>query len=156
MTPRSEMVEFLDHLKKAGFDYSTRSGISISPFELENIVPDKEKILAAAEKKLVQITEHFTQGFYSEEERKQKRKQTSFYHIWDSGARASDESLTQIAGMRGNITDYSGEVKEMAITSSLWEGLTPFEFFISDFGATKGMIDTALKTAEAGYLTRRL
>ncbi|CAG8653308.1 15646_t:CDS:2, partial [Cetraspora pellucida] len=162
MTPRSEMVEFLDHLKKAGFDYSTRSGISISPFELENIVPDKEKILAAAEKKLVQIAEHFTQEECKEKLKEKlvanlaKRKQTSFYHIWDSGARASDESLTQIAGMRGNITDYSGEVKEMAITSSLWEGLTPFEFFISDFGATKGMIDTALKTAEAGYLTRRL
>ncbi|CAG8448666.1 7896_t:CDS:2 [Racocetra fulgida] len=162
MTPRSEMVEFLDHLKKAGFDYSTRSGISISPFELENIVPDKEKILAAAEKKLVQIAEHFTQEECKEKLKEKlvanlaKRKQTSFYHIWDSGARASDESLTQIAGMRGNITDYSGEVKETAITSSLWEGLTPFEFFISDFGATKGMIDTALKTAEAGYLTRRL
>ncbi|WNE41047.1 MAG: DNA-directed RNA polymerase subunit beta' [Mycoplasmataceae bacterium] len=176
-TPRQEIVEFLDKLKNIGFDYATRSGISISPFEVEEIV-SKEKILTKAEKKDREIEEHFAQGFYSEEEKKQKRievwedckeeirnqminnlikkENTSFYHIWLSGARASDESLNQIFGMRGNTTNYLGEVIETPIKSSLWEGVSPFEFFVSVYGAIKGMIDIALKTAEAGYLTLRL
>jgi DNA-directed RNA polymerase subunit beta' len=177
ITPQQEMVEFLDKLKNVGFDYATRSGISISPFEVEEIV-SKEKILADAEKKDKEVEKHFAEGLYSEEEKKQKRiaiweeckedirKQlvsnltkkdnTSFYHIWLSGARASDESLNQIFGMRGNTTNYLGEVIETPITSSLWEGMSPFEFFVSVYGAIKGMIDIALKTAEAGYLTLRL
>ncbi|MEG7978393.1 MAG: hypothetical protein NY202_00245 [Mollicutes bacterium UO1] len=177
ITPHQEMIEFLDQLKKVGFDYATYSGISISPFELEEII-SKEKILVTTEKKITEIDEHFAQGFYHEAEKKQKKiavweeckeslqnqlitnlekkNTTSFYHIWHSGARASGESLTQIFAMRGNTTNYLGEVIETPITSSLWEGLSPFEFFISVYGAVKGMIDIALKTAEAGYLTRRL
>jgi len=73
MTPRPEMVQFLDELKKISFDYATRSGISIPPFELEGIISSKEKFLAEAEKKENEINEHFSQGFYSEEERKQKK-----------------------------------------------------------------------------------
>jgi len=73
MTPRSEMVEFLDQLKKISFDYATRSGISIPPFELEGIVSNKEKILDETKKKEDKINEHFSQGFYNEEERKQKK-----------------------------------------------------------------------------------
>ncbi|CAG8568136.1 9108_t:CDS:2, partial [Paraglomus occultum] len=73
ITPRPEMVEFLDQLKKVSFDYATRSGISISPFELEAIISDKEKVLAKAEKEAKKIADHFAQGFYSEEERKQKK-----------------------------------------------------------------------------------
>ena len=133
------MVEFLDQLKKVSFDYATRSGISISPFELGEIV-SKEKTLAEARKKVGEIEAHFAQGFYNEEESKQKRIEvwedckenlqnqlvanlekkntTSFYHIWDSGARASSESLTQIFAMRGNTTNYLGEVIETPITSS--------------------------------------
>ncbi|CAG8577173.1 7684_t:CDS:1 [Ambispora gerdemannii] len=171
------MIEFLDQLKRVGFDYATYSGISISPFELGEIIV-KEKTLKEAEKKVTEIDKHFVQGFYNEAEKKQKKiavwedckenlqnqlvanlekkHTTSFYHIWDSGARASGESLTQIFAMRGNTTNYLGEVIETPITSSLWEGLSPFEFFISVYGAVKGMIDIALKTAEAGYLTRRL
>ncbi|CAI2186243.1 3666_t:CDS:2 [Funneliformis geosporum] len=104
IVPRPEMLKFLDQLKKVSFDYATSSGISIPPFELEGIISNKEKILTEAYQKENQITKHFSQ---------------------DSGARASDESLTQIFGMRV-------------------------------YGAVKGMIDIALKTAEAGYLTRRL
>lgn len=175
--PKEEMVEFLDQLKKLGFEYATYSGISISPFELEGIVY-KEKELEQAEKKIKQIDEHFSQGLYNEAEEKtkkiavweeckdnlqlqlidnlQKRTNSSFYSIWYSGARASSENLTQIFAMRGLTTNYLGEVIKTPIISSLWEGLTPFEFFFSVYGAMKGMIDTALKTAEAGYLTRRI
>jgi DNA-directed RNA polymerase subunit beta' len=80
----------------------------------------------------------------------------SFYHIWTSGARASSENLTQLFAMRGHTTNYLGEIIETPIISSLWEGLSPFEFFISVYGAIKGMTDIALKTAAAGDLTRRL
>jgi DNA-directed RNA polymerase subunit beta' len=78
------------------------------------------------------------------------------YYLWDSGARASSENLTQVFGMRGSMTDYKGNIIETPILSSLKEGLNPFEFFISVYGAMKGMMDTALKTSEAGYLTRQL
>ncbi|CAG8611881.1 6933_t:CDS:2 [Ambispora gerdemannii] len=125
------MVDFLDKLKKLGFDYATSSGISISPWELGTIV-DKEKLLTQAEAKINQADSYYSQ------------------------ARASSENLTQIFAMRGHTTNYLGEVIETPITSSLWEGLSPLEFFISVYGAIKGMIDLALKTAEAGYLTRRL
>jgi DNA-directed RNA polymerase subunit beta' len=171
------MVEFLDQLKKLSFDYATYSGISISPFELEGIVV-KEKPVAQAEEKVKQIDNYCLEGYYDEVKAQQekiviweeckdelqkqlvnnlaKRSSTSFYHIWDSGARASSENLTQLFAMRGHATNYLGEVIEMPIVSSLWEGLSPFEFFISVYGAVKGMIDIALKTAQAGDLTRRL
>lgn len=174
---REEVIEFLDKLKQIGFDQAARSGISISPFELEGVV-NKEKELKQAEKEIKKVDDYSSQGFYNEEESKQKKitiwenckdnlqqqlvnnlekKNTaSLYHIWDSGARASSENLTQIFAMRGLTTNYLGEVLETPIISSLWEGLSPFEFFISVYGAMKGMIDIALKTAEAGYLTRRL
>ncbi|CAG8768641.1 9042_t:CDS:2, partial [Racocetra persica] len=116
------MVEFLDKLKNIGFDHATCSGISISPFEVEKIVPNKEKILAATEKKATQINDHFTQGFYSEEERKQRM-----------------------------IT-----IQELELVMKVSPKFSACEFQISTLGATKGMIDIALKTAEAGYLTRRL
>ncbi|CAI2195403.1 11171_t:CDS:1, partial [Funneliformis geosporum] len=73
MVPRLEMVEFLDHLKKISFEYATRSGISIPPFELDGIISDKAKILAEAEQKEHKITDYFSQGFYNEEERKLKK-----------------------------------------------------------------------------------
>jgi len=85
-----------------------------------------------------------------------QKTNSSLYYLWDSGARANIENLNQIFGMRGNMTDYKGTTIETPILSSLKEGLNPFEFFISVYGAMKGMMDTALKTAEAGYLTRQL
>jgi len=177
ITPRDKMIEFLDKLKKLGFNYATYSGISISPFEIEELA-DKKNLLKQSEEKIKQIDKHYSQGFYNEQEYKQikiniwqdckdqlqekltsnleENNHTSLYYIWDSGARASSENLTQIFAMRGLTTNYLGEVLETPITSSLREGLSPFEFFISVYGAMKGMIDIALKTAEAGYLTRRL
>jgi len=85
-----------------------------------------------------------------------QKTNSSLYYLWDSGARANIENLNQIFGMRGNMNDYKGTTIETPILSSLKEGLNPFEFFISVYGAMKGMMDTALKTAEAGYLTRQL
>jgi len=134
------MIEFLDKLKECGFKYATYSGISISPFELGKLVT-KEKDLAQAEKKVSQIEDHYFQGFYHEEESQQKKiavweeckdnlqkqlvgnmekkSDSSFYHIWDSGARASSENLTQLFAMRGLTTNYLGEIMETPITSSL-------------------------------------
>ncbi|CAJ0837630.1 2876_t:CDS:10, partial [Entrophospora sp. SA101] len=164
ITPHEEMVKFLDNLKEISFRYATYSGISISPFELGEVVV-KRKELARAEQKIKEIDNYYSQGFYKEcKDNLQeqlisnlaKKSNTSIYHIWDSGARASSENLTQIFAMRGNTTNYLGEIIETPIISSLWEGLTPFEFFTSVYGAVKGMVDIALKTAEAGYLTRRL
>ena len=171
------MVEFLDQLKKISFDYATRSGISISPFELAKIVT-KTLSLKKAQKEIEQIDQEYMEGYHDEKEDEQKRMAawekckenlqqqliknlekktaTSFYQIWDSGARISSESLVQLFAMRGHATNYLGEIIQTPIVSSLWEGLSPLEFFISTYGTIKGMIDIALKTAEAGYLTRRL
>ncbi|RHZ35465.1 DNA-directed RNA polymerase subunit beta' [endosymbiont GvMRE of Glomus versiforme] len=174
---RKEMVCFLDKLKKISFTYVTRSGISISPFELDEVTSKKE-LLRKTEKKIEQVDYHYSQGFYTEKQKIQKKiefwgeckdelqrqlinnleknSNSSFYHIWNSGARASSENLAQLFVMRGHTTNYLGEIVETPIISSLWEGLSPFEFFTSVYGAMKGMIDLALKTAIAGDLTRRL
>ncbi|MCE8158974.1 MAG: DNA-directed RNA polymerase subunit beta' [Candidatus Moeniiplasma glomeromycotorum] len=176
-TPHSEMVEFLDQLKTIGFDYATQSGISISPFELSEIITKSPEIEKAYQE-IEQIDQEYTEGYHDEKEDEQKRitvwekckenlqqqlinnlekkTTTSFYQIWDSGARISTESLVQVFAMRGHATNYLGEIIKNPIISSLWEGLSPLEFFISVYGTIKGMIDIALKTAEAGYLTRRL
>ncbi|MCE8162738.1 MAG: DNA-directed RNA polymerase subunit beta' [Candidatus Moeniiplasma glomeromycotorum] len=177
IVPHSEMVEFLEQLKKIGFDYATQSGISISPFELTDII-DKSSFFQKVQEEIKQIDHEYEEGYHNEEEDEQKRMTvwenykenlknqlinrlekkttTSFYQIWNSGARISTESLVQLFAMRGHATNYLGEIIQTPIVSSLWEGLTPPEFFISVYGTIKGMIDIALKTAEAGYLTRRL
>jgi DNA-directed RNA polymerase subunit beta' len=172
-----DMSKFLDELKDLGFSFATKSGISISLFDLPDL-ENKDKLYLEAQKKISDIEEFKQQGFYSELESYEKKievwanckdllekelveklnqsKETSLYSIWNSGARANSENLMQIFAMRGNMTNYKGEVIETPILSSLKEGLNPFEFFISVYGAIKGMIDIALKTAEAGYLSRRL
>ncbi|CAI2187957.1 14172_t:CDS:10, partial [Funneliformis geosporum] len=141
-----------DQLKDLGFAAVTRSGISISLFDLPKI-SEKEAILRQSETKLAQIEGYYEQGFYSPAEFIKQRN-----NVWTeySGARATSENLTQVFGMRGNMIDYKGNTIETPILSSLKEGLNPFEFFVSVHGAMKGMMDTALKTAEAGYLTRQL
>ncbi|KLL01818.1 MAG: DNA-directed RNA polymerase subunit beta' [Mycoplasmataceae bacterium RC_NB112A] len=176
-TPYSEIVKFLDQLKKLSFDYAAQSGISISPFELAEIV-DKTPALKKTYQEIEQIDQEYTEGYHNEKEDKEKRivawencketlqkklisslekkTATSFYQIWDSGARISTESLVQLFAMRGHATNYLGEIIQTPIISSLWEGLSPLEFFISVYGTIKGMVDIALKTAEAGDLTRRL
>src|SRR3954465_7373976 len=167
------MVIFLDKLKELAFTSATQSGITISLFDLPELTA-KEEIVQKAQTKIQQAEAYYQQGFYGEQEFAQQkltiwseckselektviqelkaRKNNSLYQIWDSGARANSENLTQIFGMRGNMTDYRGNIIETPIVSSLKEGLNAFEFFLSVYGAMKGMIDTALKTAEAGYL----
>lgn len=177
----NEIVNLIDNLKEIGFKYSTISGITISPFDL-NLEELKEEHLNSFKKNLELQEKHHSEGFFSDreleikkieivqglkdklqsklndklKEEKNKKNKTSIYRIWNSGARASIDNLTQILLIRGIIVNYSGKTIKTPIISSLLEGLSPFEFFISIYGARKGMIDTALKTAESGYLTRRL
>jgi len=179
MLSNEEMVILLDKIKEISFKYATYSGISISLFEFEKInKKEKKKEIEDSREKIEKINNYYFQGFYSKKETKKKiseiweeckdslqkimekklkkEKDSSFFQIWDSGARFNIETLTQIFAMRGIITDYSGREIETPIINSLWDGLNPFEFFISVFGTMKGMIDLSLKTAEAGYLTRKL
>jgi DNA-directed RNA polymerase subunit beta' len=173
----SDMAKFLDDLKSLGFYFATKSGISISIFDIPAL-ENKNEFSLEAQKKIIDIEDYENKGFYTKEESYEKKievwaecknklekelikklnqsKDTSLYSIWNSEARTNSENLMQIFAMRGNMTNYKGEVIETPILSSLKEGLNPFEFFISVYGAIKGMIDTALKTAEAGYLSRRL
>lgn len=173
----AEMIVFLDKLKNLGFYWATKSGISVSLFDLPEIA-EKADIVQRKQEKLKQIDDYYEQGFYNEQEYVQQKnntwaeckeeleaevirkletkKNSSLYLLWDSGARSNNENLNQIFGMRGNMNDYQGNTIETPILSSLKDGLTSFEFFISVYGAMKGMIDIALKTSEAGYLTRRL
>lgn len=173
----SEMAEFLDQLKELTLSTATDSGITISLFDLPELT-EKAEIIQKSQKAIEQKQEYFQQGFYGKQEYFQQKlstwvqcknelekaiiqelkekKDSSLHQIWDSGARANNENLTQIFGMRGNMVDYQGKTIEIPIIASLREGLNSFEFFLSVYGAMKGMADTALKTAEAGYLTRRL
>lgn len=172
-----DMPNFLDQLKDLGFSFATKSGISISLFDIPSL-ENKNILHSEAQNKISIINSYHDKGFYTDQESYEKKievwaeckdklekelveklndhKDTSIYSIWNSGARANTENLMQIFAMRGNMTNYKGEVIETPILSSLREGLNPFEFFISVFGAIKGMIDMALKTAEAGYLSRIL
>lgn len=179
-SPKMEIVKFLDDLKDIGFEYSTYSGISISPFELSNPFEEgeKEKEVKKTWLDIDKVNDFFSQGFYSKDERKKeivrlwekcktnlqnklinfldKKSNFSFYHIWKSEARASSENLTHMFAMRGLTLTHLGQIIEFPVISSIWEGLLPFELVISAFGVIKGMVDIALRTAEAGYLTRRL
>lgn len=165
----------LDRIKALGYHYSTRSGISIGIFDM--IVPGvKKKFLAEAEVKVDRITKQFNRGLLNEDGRKQATIKV-WRQITDditealknslpddnpvqmmsaSGARGSMSQIKQLAGMRGNMTDTSGQAIEIPIKSNLREGMNVLEFFISSHGARKALSDTALKTADSGYLTRRL
>ncbi len=171
----SKTAEILDKIKTIGYRYSTRSGISIGVFDM--IVPDvKKRYVEEAEAKVEHIAEMHRRGLLSEEGRKQAtikvwRKTTDeitealkdslpannpVFMMSDSGARGSMNQIKQLAGMRGNMNDTSGAVIEIPIKSNLREGMNVLEFFISSHGARKALSDTALKTADSGYLTRRL
>jgi len=178
-TELEKLANFLDKLKNLAFSSATRSGISISLFELNLLeIKKKELIIAQTKEKILQIDDYVDQGFFSKEEAKEKKlatwgesknylekvimdnlkinKKSSLYQIWESGARINSENLTQIFAMVGNIVNYKGEIIETPVISSLLEGLDQFEFPISARGTVYGMINVALSTAEAGYLTRRL
>jgi DNA-directed RNA polymerase subunit beta' len=167
--------KILDAIKKFGFRYATHAGITWSISDV--IVPDiKEEMLEAGRKAAAKEQENFDNGLLTDDERRRAtieiwakisgelRKhvvealdpQGPVHDMITSGARGSVVQLHQMAGMKGLITNPRGEVIEFPITSALKQGLTPIEYFISTHGARKGLADTALNTARAGYLTRRL
>ncbi|KUO94936.1 DNA-directed RNA polymerase subunit beta' [Ferroacidibacillus organovorans] len=171
----TKTAEILDKVKKLSFTYSTKAGITISVADI--YVPEqKERILADAEQKEDRVLVQYRRGLITEEERYNR-----FISIWssakdeltntlmdsldrfnpiymmaNSGARGSVSQITQLAGMRGLMANPSGRIIELPIKSNFREGLTVLEYFISTHGARKGLADTALRTADSGYLTRRL
>ncbi|MFO7768900.1 MAG: DNA-directed RNA polymerase subunit beta' [bacterium] len=179
-------VEFLDRLKDLGFHYATMSGATVSIDDI-TIPPEKEQMIADAQKEVARIHKMYTRGIITESERynmiidvwthttsdvseimfrRMAEDRNGFnpvYMMADSGARGSKEQIRQLAGMRGlmakpqkKITGQVGEIIENPIVANFREGLSVLEYFISTHGARKGLADTALKTADAGYLTRRL
>ncbi|WP_427708333.1 DNA-directed RNA polymerase subunit beta' [Staphylococcus parequorum] len=165
----------LDRMKDLGFKFSTKAGITVGVSDIV-VLPDKQKILDEHEKLVERITKQFNRGLITEFERynavveiwtdakdqiQQKLmgsldKTNPIFMMSDSGARGNASNFTQLAGMRGLMAAPSGKIIELPITSSFREGLTVLEYFISTHGARKGLADTALKTADSGYLTRRL
>ncbi len=174
-------VRMLDELKELGFQYATRAGISIGIDDMV-IPPDKERLVGEAERDVVSVQKQYLDGAITNGERYNKviaiwsdvtekvaekmfkvleehDKQgviNPIYVMADSGARGSKQQIRQLSGMRGLMAKPSGEVIETPITSNFREGLTVLQYFISTHGARKGLADTALKTADSGYLTRRL
>ncbi len=165
----------LDNLKQLGFDYATKSGISIAMNDIEE-PPGKTKLLKEADK-LVRIAEdQFNRGFITEDERYENvvriwmdttdkigedlsqslDRHGGIYMMATSGAKGNISQIRQMAGMRGLMTDPSGKIIDFPIRSSFRDGLSPMEYFISTHGARKGLADTALRTSDSGYLTRRL
>ncbi|MCI8378387.1 MAG: DNA-directed RNA polymerase subunit beta' [Lachnospiraceae bacterium] len=168
-------AETMDSIKALGYKYSTRAAMTVSISDMT--VPEaKKQILADAEKTVEMITRKFQRGFLTEEERYKAvintwkiaddqitdalltglDKYNNIFMMADSGARGSDKQIKQLAGMRGLMADTSGRTIELPIKSNFREGLDVLEYFISAHGARKGLSDTALRTADSGYLTRRL
>ncbi|HFJ4986141.1 TPA: DNA-directed RNA polymerase subunit beta' [Staphylococcus aureus] len=165
----------LDRMKDLGFKFSSKAGITVGVADIV-VLPDKQQILDEHEKLVDRITKQFNRGLITEEERynavveiwtdakdqiqgelmQSLDKTNPIFMMSDSGARGNASNFTQLAGMRGLMAAPSGKVIELPITSSFREGLTVLEYFISTHGARKGLADTALKTADSGYLTRRL
>ena len=173
----SKTSAVLDKMKDQGFRYATLAGVTISISDI-NVLKGKEEILAEGDKKVEQYNELLDQGLLSEVEHHkavidvwnnvkdevqaklskqfEMNQRNPIYIMSDSGARGNISNFTQLAGMRGLMSNPKGETIELPIKSSLREGLTVSEFFIATHGARKGGADTALKTADSGYLTRRL
>ena len=175
-------VEMLDSLKNVGFTYATKSGLSIGIDDL--IIPkEKAQLVATAREEVIKVESQYLEGAITNGERynkviaiwseatedianamfsemeeidKEAREFNPVYIMADSGARGSKQQIRQLAGMRGLMAKPSGEIIETPITSNFREGLTVLQYFISTHGARKGLADTALKTADSGYLTRRL
>jgi DNA-directed RNA polymerase subunit beta' len=172
-------VIFADRLKDMGFEYATRAGVSIGIQDMA-IPAAKGKMLDVAQKSLEEIQDQYTKGLITDGERHNKVVDTwaavtdevanemfgslrenrggfsPIYMMADSGARGSAQQIRQLAGMRGLMAKPSGEIIETPITANFREGLSVLQYFISTHGARKGLADTALKTANSGYLTRRL
>ncbi len=175
-------VEMLDGLKTTGFTYATRSGLSVGIKDLI-IPPSKPELVSRASDEVIRVEQQYLEGAITNGERKNKiiavwsdvtekvademfsemekldREGRTFnpvYIMADSGARGSKQQIRQLAGMRGLMAKPSGEIIEQPIKANFREGLSVLEYFISTHGARKGLADTALKTADSGYLTRRL
>ncbi len=171
----SATVSLLDGIKKLGFHFATRAGVTISIQDI-TIPQEKEAILKEAEAQVDTVEQQYRLGLITEEERYRQvigvwteatEKVTKtlvdsldrfnpVYMMASSGARGNIQQLRQLAGMRGLMADPSGRIIDMPIKASFREGLTVLEYFISTHGARKGLADTALRTADSGYLTRRL
>ena len=171
----TETSRMLDRMKSLGFKYSTQAGITVGISDIV-VLPDKGEILVEAQDNVDKVMKQFRRGLITEEERYarvisfwskakdviQEKLMASLdnmnpiFMMSDSGARGNASNFTQLAGMRGLMANPAGRIIELPIKSSFREGLTVLEYFISTHGARKGLADTALKTADSGYLTRRL
>ena len=171
----TKTAEVLDDIKAMGYKYSTIAAMTVSVSDMT--VPEaKKQILADASATVDEITKHYRRGFLTDEERYKEvietwqaadneitsallgglDKYNNIFMMADSGARGSDKQIKQLAGMRGLMADTTGKTIELPIKSNFREGLDVLEYFISAHGARKGLSDTALRTADSGYLTRRL
>ncbi len=168
-------AEVLDSVKSIGYKYSTRAAMTVSVSDM-TVPPEKPQIIAEAQETVDKITKNFKRGLITEEERYKEVVETwkasddkltkalldgldkynNIFMMADSGARGSDKQIKQLAGMRGLMADTTGRTIELPIKSNFREGLDVLEYFMSAHGARKGMSDTALRTADSGYLTRRL
>lgn len=171
----TETSKMLDRMKDLGFRYSTKAGITVGISDII-VLAEKDQILQEAQTKVDTVMKQFRRGLITEEERyervisvwsaakdeiqgklmKSLDARNPIFMMSDSGARGNASNFTQLAGMRGLMANPSGRIIELPIKSSFREGLTVLEYFISTHGARKGLADTALKTADSGYLTRRL
>ncbi len=170
-----ETAEILDNFKKLGFHYATKSGITIAMNDIE-VPKSKAKMLEEADERVSIVEKQFRRGLITEDERYNEvvgvwmettakitktisdtlDRYGGIYMMASSGAKGNISQISQMAGMRGLMTDPSGKIVEFPIKSSLREGHSVLEYFISTHGARKGLADTALRTSESGYLTRRL
>ncbi len=171
-------AQMADMLKDLGFRYATRAGVSISVDDLQ-IPPSKRQLLEAAEETIRETEDRYTRGEITEVERfqkvidtwngtneelkdevvrnfKQNNPLNSVYMMAFSGARGNISQVRQLVGMRGLMANPQGEIIDLPIKTNFREGLTVTEYIISSYGARKGLVDTALRTADSGYLTRRL
>ncbi len=171
----TETSKMLDRMKNLGFKYSTKAGITVGVADII-VLKEKQEIISEAQAKVDNVLKQFRRGLITEEERYERvisiwsaakdniqgklmaslDKRNPIFMMSDSGARGNASNFTQLAGMRGLMANPAGRIIELPIKSSFREGLTVLEYFISTHGARKGLADTALKTADSGYLTRRL
>ena len=171
----TKTAEVLDAVKAMGYKYSTRAAMTVSISDM-TVPPEKPAMIKAAQDTVDRITKQYKRGLITEEERYKEVVETwketddeltkvllegldkynNIFMMADSGARGSDKQIKQLAGMRGLMADTTGKTIELPIKSNFREGLDVLEYFISAHGARKGLSDTALRTADSGYLTRRL
>jgi DNA-directed RNA polymerase subunit beta' len=171
----TKTAEVLDAIKSTGYKYSTRAAMTVSISDM-TVPPEKPQMIQEAQDTVDRITRNFKRGLITEEERYKEVVETwketddkltralldgldkynNIYMMADSGARGSDKQIKQLAGMRGLMADTTGHTIELPIKSNFREGLDVLEYFMSAHGARKGLSDTALRTADSGYLTRRL